>query len=159
VVIGVVTPDRLNAEHPHARPVRYPGLATVHCRLTKMKARYENHRGETRQVLRERKQAMVGSIEATEPLQLIQIDHTVLDVHAVDHETLEPIVRPTLTVAIDVYTRCVMGFALQLLPPGTLPAALCVQHMCYPKEPWLQRIGLNVEWPMLGVFAYWQPCQ
>jgi putative transposase len=146
--------DRLNAEHPHARPVRYPGLATVQRRLTKMKAQYENHRGETRQVLRERKQAMVGSIEASEALELVQIDHTVLDVHAVDHETPEPIGRPTFTVAIDVHTRCVMGFALQLLPPGTLPAALCVQHMCYPKEPWLQRIGLNVEWPMFGVPQY-----
>lgn len=146
--------DRLNAEQPHARPAQYPGLATVQRRLTRMKAQYQNHRGETRQALRERKQAMVGSIEASEALELVQIDHTVLDVHAVDHETLEPIGRPTLTVAIDVYTRCVMGFALQLLPPGTLPAALCVQHLCYPKEPWLQRIGLNVEWPMFGVPQY-----
>jgi putative transposase len=131
--------------------VRYPGTATLQRRLSRMKAQYEHHRGETRRVLRERAQPMVGSIDAREALQLVQIDHTVLDVHAVDRETLEPIGRPTLTVAIDVYTRSVMGFALQLLPPGTLPAALCIQHMCYPKEPWLKQIGLNLEWPMFGV--------
>jgi putative transposase len=146
--------DRLNADHPRTRPMRYPGEATLQRRLSKAKAQYENHRGETRRVLRERKQPMVGSLETQEALEIVQIDHTVLDVHAVDHETLEPIGRPTPTVGIDVYTRCVLGFSLQLLPPGTLPAALCIQHICYPKEPWLKRIGLDLPWPMFGVPQY-----
>jgi len=65
-----------------------------------------------------------------------------MDVHAVDDETLEPIGRPTFTVAIDDFTRCVLGFFLTLLPPSALAAAQCLQRMRFPKEAETDRAHL-----------------
>ena len=47
-----------------------------------------------------------------EPLQLMQMDHTLVDVVVVDEVDREPIGRPWLTLAIDVATRAVPGFYL-----------------------------------------------
>ena len=62
-------------------------------------------------------------------------------------ETLEPIGRPTFTIAIDDFARCVLAFVLTLMPPCALAAALCLQKMRFPKEPWLKQVGLEIEWP------------
>lgn len=100
--------------------------------------------------MRRAERPAVGSLEAQRPLQIVEVDHTVLDVHVVDPETLDPIGRPVFTVAIDVFTRCVLGFVLLLMPPGALAAALCLQRVRFRKEEWLKRMGLDAEWPMYG---------
>ena len=66
-----------------------------------------------------------GQFEAERPLEVIQIDHTKVDVTVVDPDTRLPLGRPTLTLAIDVNTRMVMGFHLSLEPPSLLATALC----------------------------------
>ena len=47
---------------------------------------------------------------AQRPLDLVQIDHTKLDIIVVDDEQRLPIGRPWITLAIDVYSRMVTGF-------------------------------------------------
>lgn len=142
--------DRLTPSGGTDQPVSYPGKATLQRRLSRLRKHFQNHVGETRRILRERQQPVTGSIDARRVLEIVEVDHTVIDVHAVDAETLEPIGRPTFTVAIDVFTRCVLGFVLMLMPPCALAAALCLQRMRFPKEPWLKQIGLDIEWPMYG---------
>lgn len=44
--------------------------------------------------------------EVSVPLEQVQIDHTVIDLMIVDERDRQPIGRPYLTVAIDVYSRC-----------------------------------------------------
>lgn len=131
--------------------VTYPGVATIQRRLTRLRRDYRNHKGETRRVLREAQRPVTGSIDADHLLHVVEIDHTVIDVHAVDEGTLEPVGRPTFTVAIDDFTRCILAFFLSLLPPSALAAALCLQRMRFPKEKWLKEIGHpSIEWPMYG---------
>src|SRR3546814_20235484 len=45
----------------------------------------------------------------TAPLEQVQIDHTVIDLIVVDERGRQPIGRPYLTIAIDVFTRYVLG--------------------------------------------------
>lgn len=143
--------DQLSPDAPEP-PVKYPGEATVQRRLTRLRRDYRNHRGETREALREAQRPVTGSVDADHLLHIVEIDHTVMDVHAVDDETFEPIGRPTFTVVIDDFTRCVLAFFLSLLPPSALAAALCLQRMRFPKEGWLKEIGHSrLEWPMYGV--------
>jgi putative transposase len=52
------------------------------------------------------------------PLELTIMDDTVADVHVVDTETYLPLGRPTLTVNIDVATRCVLGYLISFEPPS-----------------------------------------
>jgi putative transposase len=142
--------DRLSPDD-QGRTARYPGDATIQRRLSKMRPIAKNHTGETERLLRDLQRPVTGSIGATRVLHIVEIDHTVIDVHAIDDETLEPIGRPTLTVAIDDFTRCVLGFVLTLVPPSALAAALCLQRMRFPKETWLKELGLErLEWPMYG---------
>jgi putative transposase len=58
------------------------------------------------------------------PLALVQIDHTLVDVIAVDSVTRRPIQRPWLTIAIDIDSRDVAGFRLGLEPPAATSVAL-----------------------------------
>ena len=76
--------------------------------------------------------------------------HTVADVFLVDPASRQPIGRPTLTVAIDVATRSVLGICLSLEAPSSLLVALCLEHAVFPKEVWLGTMGATVEWPMYG---------
>ena len=62
------------------------------------------------------------------PLDIVQIDHTKVDVTVVDPASRRPIGRPTLTLAIDVATRMATGFHLSLEPPCLTSVALCLTH-------------------------------
>jgi putative transposase len=77
-----------------------------------------------------------------EPLGVIQIDHTPLDLILVDDIHRLPVGRPWLTLAIDVYTRMVAGFALAFEKPSALSVGLCLLHAITPKDDWLSKHGL-----------------
>ncbi|OWY58542.1 integrase, partial [cyanobacterium TDX16] len=85
-----------------------------------------------RKAARDRFAPATGSLTAPWPLALIQIDHTLVDVIAVDSITRQPIQRPWLTIAIDVHSRCVAGFHLALEPPSATSVALCIAHAALP---------------------------
>ncbi|WP_161815044.1 Mu transposase C-terminal domain-containing protein [Steroidobacter agaridevorans] len=143
--------DELNnslSVHDH---VRYPGEATVGRRLRVERENYKNHHGQTRRHIKESHRATPGGLKASRPLERVEIDHTLMDVHVVDDATLESIGRPWITMAIDVFSRCVLGFVLLMTRPSHLSLALCMQHIRYPKQAWLRAVGSPVEWDMWGV--------
>ncbi len=104
-----------------------------------------------RKAARDRFAPAAGSLEAPWPLSLVQIDHTLVDVIVVDSVAREPIQRPWLTLAIDVFSRCVAGFHLSLDPPSATSVALCIAHAALRKEGWLQARGVKGEWPVRGI--------
>jgi putative transposase len=63
------------------------------------------------------------------PLDQVQIDHTVIDLIVVDDRDRQPIGRPYLTVAIDVYSRCLLGMVVTLEAPSSVSVGLCIAHM------------------------------
>lgn len=95
--------------------------------------------------------ATPGSLEAAAPLDIVQIDHTKVDVTVVDPVTRLPIGRPTLTLAIDVCTRMAMGFYLSLEPPSLTAMALCLTHCVIDKTAWLAARGIAADWPAFGI--------
>ena len=85
------------------------------------------------------------------PMDLVQIDHTPLDVIVVDERDRRPIGRPYLTLAIDVATRTVPGFCISLEPPSTVSVALVLTHAVLPKDDWLADRELRIQWPVAGL--------
>ncbi len=83
-------------------------------------------------------------------LQQVQIDHTVVDLIVVDEQRRLPIGRPYVTVAIDVFSRSIVGLVVTLEAPSALSVALCLAHMATDKRAWLERLGVEVAWPMVG---------
>jgi putative transposase len=104
-----------------------------------------------RKAARDRFAPATGSLTAPWPLALVQIDHTLVDVIAVDSITRQPIQRPWLTIAIDVHSRCVAGFHLALEPPSATSVALCIAHGALPKAGWLMARGIASDWPVEGL--------
>ena len=88
--------------------------------------------------------------EVLSPLEQVQIDHTIVDLMIVDDLNRLPMGRPYLTIAIDVFSRCVVGMLVTLEPPSSVSVGLCLSHIVCDKRPWLERIEVDVDWPMSG---------
>lgn len=95
---------------------------------------------------------VTGETPATKaPLERVQIDHSPVDVIVVDECSREPIGRPSLTLAIDTFTRCIVGMLLSLEAPSATSVGLCLAHTVCSKQGYLLRLGLEeIEWPMHG---------
>jgi putative transposase len=79
-----------------------------------------------------------SSLQPAWPLEVVQIDHTPLDVLVVDELERQPLGRPWLTLAIDVASRLVTGFHVALERPSSLTVALVLTQAVLPKEGWLE---------------------
>jgi putative transposase len=137
----------------HALGWTPPGRKAVTARLRAKPRREVVARREGGKAARDRFAPAIGSLEATWPLSLVQIDHTLVDVIVVDSATRAPIQRPWLTLAIDVCSRCVVGFYLSLEPPSATSVALCISHAVLPKQPWMAQRNIEEEWPVQGLFV------
>jgi len=89
--------------------------------------------------------------DADHALQIVQMDHTKLDVFVVDEIQRLPIGRPWLTSAIDIASRMVAGFYLSLVAPSASAVALALHHAVLPKEVWLARLGISAPRPVTGL--------
>jgi putative transposase len=58
--------------------------------------------------------------------------------------------RPTLSVAIDLYSRCITGFAVTLEEASGITVALCVTHAVLDKTEWLAQRRLELSYPVWG---------
>ena len=94
---------------------------------------------------------MVDEYRSAGPLNVVQIDHTTVDLIVVDEVTRQPIGRPVLTLAIDVHTRLVTGFYLALDYPSTLRAGVCVAQSVFEKGAWLAEREIDLPWPAAGL--------
>jgi putative transposase len=83
-------------------------------------------------------------LRPTQPLELVQIDHTPVDVIVVDEIDRRPIGRPWLTLVIDVATRMI---------PSSTSVALALSHAVLPKEKYLGHLGVVADWPVSGLPA------
>jgi putative transposase len=93
-----------------------------------------------------------GSFLVEHVLESVQIDHALADVIVVDERDRLAIGRPWITLAIDVFSRCVLGFYVGLDPPSVTSIGMCLTQACLPKEPWLLARGLShLQWPLCGL--------
>ncbi|MHB8815504.1 MAG: Mu transposase C-terminal domain-containing protein [Steroidobacteraceae bacterium] len=138
----------------HALQLKPPGRWAVTARLLAKPQSEVVARRLGRKAARDRFSPAVGSLEPKWPLALVQIDHTLVDVIVVDSVTRMPIRRPWLTLAIDVYSRCVVGFHLTLEPPSATSVALCIAHTVLSKGPWLSERKIEAEWAMEGLIEH-----
>ncbi|BCS51776.1 helix-turn-helix domain-containing protein [Geobacter sp. SVR] len=90
---------------------------------------------------------------ANYPYSVIQIDHTKLDIILVDEHDRIPIGRPYITLAIDTFSRMVVGFFISFDPPGTLGTGICISNTLLQKDELLSHYNLQYTWPCYGIPA------
>lgn len=136
--------DKLNLTAPHANTIRNR-IKDIDPKLSMKKREgykkahqaYSNFEGEFP--------------EGNFPLDVIQIDHTPLDIQVVDPIHRKAIGRPYLTLAIDVYSRMITGFYLTLQAPGYFNVSQCLMHSFLPKETFLKEQEIEGEWSVFGL--------
>lgn len=95
--------------------------------------------------------AVRGQFEAKYPLEIVQIDHTKLDIIVVDPIFRRPIGRPYITVAIDVYSRMIYGIHISLDAPSYFSVSRAILMGIKPKTQYLESLGIEGEWPIFGL--------
>lgn len=85
------------------------------------------------------------------PLEMIQIDHTTADIILVDEQSRQPIGRPTVTFAVDEYSRAIVGLVVSLEAASSTTVALCVASIAGGKAERLARFGVLAPWEMEGL--------
>lgn len=129
-----------------------PSVATVNNRLRERNPRALLAKKYGSKAASQEFEVRGGKVLPEEPLELIQIDHAKVDCIIVDSELRQPLIRPWVTLAIDVYTRVILGLYLSLSHPSTMSVALCIAHAILPKERWLTLNGMpDGEYPFYGV--------
>ncbi len=78
------------------------------------------------------------------------MDHTPVDLIVVDPVDRVPIGRPWITVAIDVFSRCIGRLHLSLETPSATSVGLCLTSVACEKAPWLHQRGIEAHWPVFG---------
>lgn len=87
------------------------------------------------------------------PLAVVQIDHTEADVIVVEEITRLPMGRPTITLAIDVYSRMVTGCYVSMEKPSAVAAGMCLARTMMPKNEYLTDLEVPGDWPVWGRIA------
>ncbi|MEO3432312.1 DDE-type integrase/transposase/recombinase [Inquilinus sp. CAU 1745] len=94
---------------------------------------------------------VVRGPQASRPLEQVEMDHTLLDVIVLDAERNVPLGRPWITVALDRYTRMIIGVYIGFMPPGAHTVMLCLRNAIRPKEEFLERYpSIRNNWPCFG---------
>ncbi|PMN91390.1 integrase [Enterovibrio norvegicus] len=87
----------------------------------------------------------------TRILEKVEIDHTPLDLILIDDELLVPLGRPYLTLLVDVFSSCIVGFHLGYRAPSYDSVSKAIIHATKPKDD-LDTIASDFQndWPCSG---------
>jgi hypothetical protein len=123
----------INALHKEVRRLcwqkgaRAPGWHAVRARVKTIDPRDLVADREGAKAARERFRPVPGQYRADHAFEVVQIDHTMVDLIVVDSAHRMALQRPWLTLAIDVASRMVAGFCLSLEAPSAVSVALAIQ--------------------------------
>lgn len=128
-----------------------PAPSTIRRRLRELSPAMTLRRRGFKDKARDVYEPIRGSFPGAEfPLSVVQIDHTPLDVIVLDEVHRKPIGRPWLTLAIDVYSRMIVGLYVTLDKPSATSVAMCISHAMTPKSEYLAALGVEGNWPVWG---------
>jgi putative transposase len=95
---------------------------------------------------------ITGYVVAEQVLERAEIDHTTLDLILVDDKTGIPLGRPTVTVCIDVMSRCILGVYVGFEPPSYVSVMHCLRHAFFPKNDLKSKFpSVEGDWDAYGV--------
>jgi putative transposase len=96
--------------------------------------------------------SVLGHVIAEAPLERVEFDTTRLDVFVTRDEDGIPLGRPWITIAIDVYTRSILGVTIEFVPPSYITVAKTLKHAFLPKiDLHKQFPEIKKEWIQHGV--------
>ena len=134
----------------HEAGVRVPNWRTIHNRVSAVDAERRARKRQDTSALA-KLLPVPGEFATARPLDVIQIDHTPVDVFVVDADDRLAMPRPWLTIAVDVHTRMVAGYHLSLNEPSVVSVGLCLLNAVFSKAALLEANGIDADWPTMGL--------
>ena len=127
-----------------------PGKNTVRNRIHKLSEYDVLRKRGNKSLARTLYKPTPGKFVAEYPMQLIEIDHTPVDLILVDDQHRKPIGKPWITVAIDIYSRMIVGYYLSLNAPSVTSVAMCLSNTVLPKDELLLKLDIDSNWDVWG---------
>ena len=132
------------------RNIPLPSKNTIRNRLASIDSRTKVSTRHDKQAARDAFDPAPGNFEVPYPLHTVQIDHTKMDVILVSEHDRQPIGRPWVTFAIDVYSRMIHGYYLSLEAPSATSDAMCIANAILPKDTLLAQYNIDSNWDIWG---------
>ena len=134
------------------RNLALPSNNTIRNRINKITQYEFFEKRNSKNLVKDRFSPATKKYHADYPLQKVQIDHTRVDLHIVDDEYRTSIGRPWLTLAIDIYSRMIVGYYLSLDAPSGVSVGMCIVNAILQKNKLLNQFELDTEWNVWGKF-------
>ncbi len=144
--------DAVNNGLPPEERIKRPARSTIYRWLEVLQQDLVDVAREGAEAARIKYRAALGSVKVGSVLERIEIDHTPLDLIVIDNLTKLPLGRPWLTMAIDSYSRMVVGFYVSFNAPSGHGVLQCLRRAILPKDLWLARFpDIKGQWPAYGI--------
>lgn len=128
----------------------FPSNNTIRNRINKLTQYELLEKRNNKSVAKDRFAPAIKRYTANYPLEKVQIDHTMVDLHIVDDEFRTSIGRPWITLAIDIYSRMIIGYYLSLDAPSGTSVGSCIVNSILQKNKLLDDFDLDAEWNVWG---------
>ncbi|MEQ2352068.1 transposase family protein [Pseudoalteromonas piscicida] len=87
----------------------------------------------------------------TRILERVEVDHTPLDVFAVDGQAKTVVGRPTFTVLLDYFSKMILGFYVSLEPPSEISVMHALKNAVFTKDYCNEMSRVKERWESFGV--------
>ncbi|RXJ54562.1 Mu transposase C-terminal domain-containing protein [Candidatus Marinarcus aquaticus] len=132
------------------RNLTFPSNNTIRNRINKLSQYELLEKRKNKASARDKFAPAPKHYKADYPLQVVQIDHTLVDLQIVDDEERTAIGRPWITLAIDVYSRMIVGYYLSLDAPSGVSVGMCIVNSILKKDKLLNDFNIEEEWNVWG---------
>ena len=132
--------------------IKPPSYATFRRRIQKIPQTDKTLKRRGKKMLRDHFRPLDGEYPfGKHPLDIIEFDHTILDVVLVDRIDRKAIGRPRLTIAVDVYSRMIYGYYLSFDSQNLLAIGMCFLTGILPKDNLTNRFETDNTWSIFGL--------
>lgn len=100
----------------------------------------------------DKKYRLINSFKkASRVMERVEIDHTALDLILLDDTLNIPIGRPFITVLVDTFSKCIVGFYLSFRGPSYNSVRCAILNACLDKKDLLDKYpDVEKDWPCQG---------
>ncbi len=138
-------------EHCETNKIAPPGENTVRRRIEEVEEAVRLRKRGRRDEARRLRPAAGKFPETSYPMQVLMMDHTPADIEVVTDDRLHVLGRPWITLAIDVFSRMIVGYYLSMERPNAATVGMCICMAVLPKDKVLAAAGVAGSWPVWGI--------
>ncbi len=141
-----------NSTLPPEKRVKAVAKSTIYTWVRQLRQDISDSSRLGAEVTRKKYRTVMGGLKVNGVLERVEIDHTPLDLIVIDKTTMLPLGRAWLTLALDKFSRVVVGFYISFNPPSSYSVLQCLKQMILTKDDLLKRFpDIQNDWPVFGV--------